>query len=88
MVTSDHCPWCEAFEEEVGQFYHLTPEARVYPMLRVEVDDQFPAEFDGITPAFFTPTFIFVENGKERGRIEGYPGQELFWWRMGEFLPR
>ncbi|MGC6485604.1 MAG: thioredoxin family protein [Candidatus Puniceispirillales bacterium] len=88
MVTSDHCPWCEAFEEEVGRFYHKTPEASVYPMLRVDIDDPFPAGFDDLNPAFFTPTFIFVRDGEEQGRIEGYPGQELFWWRMSEFLPQ
>ena len=87
MVTSPHCPWCEAFEEEVGSIYDKTPESRVFPMLRVDVDDQFPARFDDLNPAFFTPTFIFVRDGEEMGRIEGYPGMELFWWRLSEFLP-
>ena len=87
MVTSPHCPWCEAFEEEVGSIYDKTPESLVFPMLRVDVDDQFPARFDDLNPAFFTPTFIFVRDGEEMGRIEGYPGMELFWWRLSEFLP-
>ena len=87
MVTSPHCPWCEAFEEEVGSIYDKTPESQVFPMLRVDVDDQFPARFDDLNPAFFTPTFIFVRDGEEMGRIEGYPGMELFWWRLSEFLP-
>ena len=87
MVTSSHCPWCEAFEEEVGSIYDKTPESLVFPILRVDVDEQFPDTFDDLNPAFFTPTFIFVREGEEMGRIEGYPGKELFWWRMSEFLP-
>ena len=42
MVTSSHCPWCEAFEEEVGSIYDKTPESLVFPILRVDVDEQFP----------------------------------------------
>ncbi|MEG9862813.1 MAG: thioredoxin family protein [Parvularculales bacterium] len=87
MVTSAHCPWCHAFEEEVGQFYDRTPESKVYPILRVDITDQLPAEFADLDPSYYTPTFIFVRDGEEQGRIEGYPGQELWWWRIGEFLP-
>jgi hypothetical protein len=32
-----------------------------------------------------TPTFIFVRDEVEVGRIVGYPGAELFWWQISEF---
>ena len=33
-----------------------------------------------------TPTFIFVKDKTEVGRIEGYNGQELFWWQVDEII--
>lgn len=87
MVTSDHCPWCEAFEEEVGVLYDKTPESAIYPLRRIDFYGQMPEQFSAITRATMTPTFIFVRDNKEIGRIAGYPGSELFWWRMSEFLP-
>jgi len=33
-----------------------------------------------------TPTFIFVKDTMEVGRIEGYNGQELFWWQVDEII--
>ena len=86
MVTSDACPWCEAFEDEVGVGYPLTNEGRKYPLRRLDYHQTMPVEFETIEPAIITPTFIIVKNGSEVGRIVGYPGQELFWWRISEFI--
>jgi len=86
MVTSQSCPWCEAFEEEVGQGYPNTPEAQQFPILRVDISDPMPEQFDHLTPALVTPTFIFIKQGEEIARIAGYPGQEMFWWRISEFV--
>ena len=33
-----------------------------------------------------TPTFIFIQNEKEKGRIFGYSNPEMFWWRVDEIL--
>ena len=33
-----------------------------------------------------TPTFIFVKDQTEVGRIEGYNGQELFWSQVDEII--
>ena len=87
MITSDHCPWCVAFEEEVGDIYDRTPEAELYPLLRVDFFGEVPARFRHLAEAVVTPTFIFIKDSEEIGRIVGYPGSELFWWRMAEFLP-
>jgi hypothetical protein len=86
MITSDSCPWCEAFEEEVGGIYNKTKEAQKLPLRRHSFYDQLPEYFSDITPATMTPTFIIIVEGSEVGRIIGYPGQELFWWRLSEFF--
>ena len=85
MITSSHCPWCEAFEDDVGKGYDLTEEALVYPLRRHDFYKAMPDDLAHLTPATMTPTFIVMHNGVEVGRIIGYPGAELFWWRISEF---
>ena len=33
-----------------------------------------------------TPTFIFIKNDNEAGRIEGYTNPEMFWWQVDEII--
>ena len=86
MITSVSCPWCEAFDEEVGSGYALTDESALFPLQRVDYYQSLPLDFQHIAPATLTPTFVIIQNGSEIGRIVGYPGAELFWWRMSEFM--
>ena len=85
MITSSHCPWCEAFEDDVGKGYDRTEEALFYPLRRHDFYQKIPDDLAHLTPATMTPTFIVVRDGVEVGRIVGYPGAELFWWRISEF---
>jgi len=85
MITSSHCPWCEAFEDDVGKGYNLTEEALIYPLRRHDFYKAMPDDLAHLMPATMTPTFIVVRDGAEVGRIIGYPGAELFWWRLSEF---
>ena len=85
MITSSHCPWCEAFEDDVGKGYDLTEEALVYPLRRHDFYKAMPDDLAHLTPATMTPAVIGVRDGAEVGRIIGYPDAELFWWRMSEF---
>ena len=84
---SDTCAYCKAWENEIANIY-----------LKTEFEDQFKLSFiDFSSNADFekygiskivkvTPTFIFVEDKTEVGRIEGYNGQELFWWQVDEII--
>ena len=85
MITSSDCPWCEAFEDDVGKGYNLTEEALIYSLRRHDFYKAMPDDLAHLTPATMTPTFIVVRDGAEVGRIIGYPGAELFWWRLSEF---
>jgi hypothetical protein len=85
MVTASNCPWCESFEDEVGAGYPKTAEAKVLPLRRHDIYDAIPADMASLVPATMTPTFIIIRDGAEVGRIVGYPGAELFWWRLSEF---
>ena len=84
---SDTCAYCKAWENEIANIY-----------LKTEFEDQFKLSFiDFSSNADFekygiskivkvTPTFIFVKDKTEIGRIEGYNGQELFWWQVDEII--
>ena len=84
---SDTCAYCKAWENEIANIY-----------LKTEFEDQFKLSFiDFSSNADFekygiskivkvTPTFIFVKDKTEVGRIEGYNGQELFWWQVDEII--
>ena len=85
MVTSPSCPWCDAFEEEVGHIYGQTPESVQFPLHRIDYFTKFTASLSGIKSADVTPTFIVIRGYEEIGRIEGYPGDEMFWWRFSEY---
>ncbi len=83
MFESRACPWCEAWDEEIGEIYGLTDEARIAPLRRVDIDDPLPENLAGIRAVVYTPTFVLVEDGKEIGRILGYPGEDFFWGLLG-----
>jgi hypothetical protein len=38
------------------------------------------------SPIIYTPTFVLADNGREVGRIEGYPGDAFFWGLLESLL--
>lgn len=86
FITSEHCPFCKAWERDVGQIYDSTPYALKARLRRVDlgnVDSALPA---GAVKVFGTPTFLIVENNTEIGRIEGYQSSEMFFWALSEYI--
>lgn len=79
MAEEDGCLWCERWTEELGDIYPKTAEGRAAPLMRYDIGQRPP---DGLTlknSVHYTPTFVLVVDGTERGRIEGYPGEDFFW---------
>ena len=37
MVTSDHCPFCQAWERDIGVLYEKSPYAPSLPLKRVDI---------------------------------------------------
>lgn len=86
MVEQPGCTWCARWDAEVGEAYPLTAEGRIAPLRRVDLRAPLP---DGIVfdrPATFTPTFVLISDGREVGRIEGYPGEDFFWPLLGRLI--
>lgn len=78
MYRRDGCPWCRAWDREVGPVYGKTDIGRRLPLRMVDINGKRPrVALKG--PVIYTPTFVLVENAHEVGRIEGYPGDSFFW---------
>ena len=86
VFGSPHCPWCEAWEGEVGAIYPKTAEGRLAPLRRIDIDQPRPPELAEIDRVVFTPTFVLLVEGREVGRILGYPGEAHFWGLLGSLL--
>lgn len=86
MFEAANCVWCAAWDRDIGAIYPKTDEARIAPLRRVDIDGPRPADLSGIRGVVYTPTFVIVEDGKEIGRILGYPGEAHFWGLLGEEL--
>jgi hypothetical protein len=90
MFRRDGCPWCAAWDREIGPIYPKTDVGQRAPLRMVDLDRGGTAGFEPRNPIRYTPTFVLVENGREVGRIEGYPGDAFFWGlldRLIEQLP-
>lgn len=84
MVSTRGCSYCAAWEREVGVAYPRSAEAARAPLRHVDFRDtkSLPVE----TPVQYTPTFILIEDGRERGRITGYHDAGMFWGLLSGLL--
>ncbi len=88
MFNSPTCEWCDLWEKEVGVVYNKTREARIAPVRRVDIHDPRPDDLKRIRPVVYTPTFVLINDGKEIGRINGYPGEGHFWGLLDEMIEK
>ncbi len=88
MLEEHGCPWCERWDEEIGVIYHKTPEGRQAPLRRLDIHDPLPVDLRFLVKGGYTPTFILVDEGREIGRIRGYPGEDFFWGLLGQMLKK
>lgn len=79
MFEKQGCPWCAAFNREIGPIYSRTKEGRRAPLRRVDIGDPLPSDLRFIKMERFTPVFVLIDQGQEIGRIRGYPGDNHFW---------
>lgn len=88
MLRADGCGYCVQWEEEVGVVYHKTAESRRLPLRRVDIHDPLPSDLKFLVKGGYTPTFIVVDDGREIGRIRGYPGEDFFWGLLAQLAKR
>ncbi len=85
MVERQGCHWCERWNAEIAPIYPKTDEGRRAPLRRVDIK-ALPDDLALASQPVFTPTFVLVEEGRELGRIEGYAGDEFFWFLLTQLL--
>jgi hypothetical protein len=88
MFEEPGCPWCRHWHTEIGPGYPRTEEGRLAPLRRINIKDQANAGVTLKQPITATPTFVLAEDGREVGRLVGYPGSEFFYGLLGEVLAR
>lgn len=88
MMEQPGCPWCARFNEEIAPAYAKTEEGARAPLRRVDITGPWPQDLAHVAIERFTPTFVLVEDGREVGRIRGYPGDEFFWYLLGDLIAK
>ena len=86
MFTSEHCPYCQAWEREVGAVFNKSPYAAKLPLIRVEIGSKMPKNVVLKKPIIGTPTFLIIRNGREIDRQRGYVDEEIFYWWLSEHM--
>ncbi|WP_143197745.1 thioredoxin [Bradyrhizobium sp. AS23.2] len=86
MFERAGCAWCARFDAEIAPIYGKTEEGQIAPLRRVDLNGPRPADLAGIDPGAFTPTFVVVKEGREIGRIRGYPGDAFFFGLLDRIL--
>jgi thioredoxin-related protein len=86
MFTQPGCPWCEKFDREIAPAYAKTTEGKRAPLRRVDIGKPQPGDIAFILRERFTPVFVLIDNGREIGRIRGYPGDAFFYGLLANLI--
>jgi thioredoxin-related protein len=88
MFEQAGCEWCAAFDRDIAPIYPKTDEGRRAPLRRVDIAQPLPQDLAFIAVERLTPLFVLVDNGREIGRIRGYPGEDNFWGLLDAIMKR
>jgi len=86
MYRRAGCPYCLAWDREIGPVYPKTEIGKSLPLRQVHLDRGKDSSVELKSPIRYTPTFVLVEEGREKARIEGYPGEFFFWGVLEKLL--
>jgi len=88
MFEQKGCVWCQRFDRDIAPAYDKTAEGQRAPLRRVDIAGPVPADLAFIKRERFTPVFVLIDEGREIGRIRGYPGDTFFWGLLANLLER
>jgi hypothetical protein len=87
MFRRQGCPWCDAWDREIGPIYAKTDLGGRIAIRFIDLDHGNGMKLKLESPVHFTPTFVLIQEDREIGRIEGYPGEDFFWGRLERLVP-
>lgn len=85
-VGQRNCPYCKAWEIEVGSVYAKTNEGKLAPLRRIRIDELASAAYAFNEPVIYAPTFVLLNGETEIGRITGYSDASMFWGLLNVLL--
>ena len=88
MFEQKSCVWCQRFDREIAPAYGKATEGKRAPLRRLDIAQPLPADLAFIRRERFTPVFVLVDQGREIGRIRGYPGDIFFWGVLANLIER
>jgi hypothetical protein len=88
MFRRAGCPWCAKWDQAIGPIYPKADVAQRAPLRMVTLDKAEAPQVSLARPVRYSPTFVLVDEGREVGRIEGYPGEAFFWGLLDELLAK
>lgn len=86
MFRQAACPWCAAWDRAIGPIYAKTDAGKRAPVRHLDISEQNASGVALTARILYTPTFVLAEQGREVGRIEGYPGEDFFWGRLDSLM--
>lgn len=79
MFGFEGCPYCAAWDRDIGQSYANSDAAPLLPLKRVDIKKERPKEYEKIADIRISPTFVILACGEEVARILGYRDSGSFW---------
>jgi thioredoxin-related protein len=88
MFEQKSCVWCQRFDRDIAPAYDKTSEGKRAPLRRLDISQPVPTDLAFIRRERFTPVFVLIDQGREIGRIRGYPGDTFFWGLLANLIER
>lgn len=88
MFETAGCPWCVYWKREIAPKYPKTDEGKAAPLRLVDMRAERPADLANLAPVKAAPTFVLMHEGREIGRIVGFPGEDFFWPMLAQLLEK
>ncbi|HRQ82650.1 MAG TPA: hypothetical protein PKZ97_16175, partial [Azospirillaceae bacterium] len=88
MFETAGCPWCVYWKREIAPKYPKTDEGKAAPLRLVDMRAERPLDLAALDPVKAAPTFVLMHDGREVGRIVGFPGEDFFWPMLAQLLEK
>jgi thioredoxin-related protein len=86
VIEVPGCFYCRLFHREVAPAYEASPRARELPLRFLDLRAAKALKLALDRPIDVVPTAVVLRDGKEVGRISGYPGRDNFMQTISYFL--